>query len=78
MLQIIRMLNMAGLLLHTDDVPPAARVALATAMSASADQRVASLLEAARILHLDSGLECEDACELVGLGTECDCQPTDH
>jgi hypothetical protein len=61
------MLHMAELLLHSDDVPEGARMALATALTVPADQRRSSLLEAARILATDVGIGCEDACELVGL-----------
>lgn len=69
------MLHMAELLVHSPDVPLAARVALSSALAlpADADQRRTSLVEAARILHLDSGLDCEDACELVGLADD-ECQ----
>ena len=62
---------MAELLIHNDDVPLAARVALAHASGAAPTERVVHLMEAARILHLDTGLECEDACELVGLAEDC-------
>jgi len=63
---------MAELLIHSHDVPLAARVALTSAL-ASPETRRASLLEAARILHLDGGLDCADACELVGLSDD-ECQ----
>lgn len=71
------MLHMAELLLHSDDVPLAARVALTSALSAPADERYLGLAEAARILHYDVGLDCEDARELVGLADHCGCgEPT--
>lgn len=66
------MLHMAELLLHSQDVPEAARTALASALTAPADARKPSLLEAARILATDAGLGCADACELVGLSDD-DC-----
>jgi len=66
------MLHMPELLIHSHDVPLAARAALTSAISGPADQRRSNLIEAARILHLDTGLDCEDACELVGL-SDCDC-----
>ena len=66
------MLHMAELLVHSHDVPEAARIALATALTVPTDQRRPSLLEAARILAIDGGLGCEDACELVGL-SDVDC-----
>ena len=66
------MLHMAELLLHSHDVPEAARMALATALTIPVDRRRPSLLEAARILATDGGLGCQDACELVGLSdVEC-------
>ncbi len=61
------MLHMAELLLHSHDVPEAARMALATALAVPVAERRPNLLEAARILAIDGGLGCEDACELVGL-----------
>ena len=67
------MLNMAELLIHSDDVPLAARVALASATSGPAERRVDNLLQAARILATDTGIDCEDACELVGLSDDCGC-----
>ncbi len=71
------MLHMAELLLHSDDVPMTARLALTSALSAPAEQRHLGLAEAARILHHDVGLDCEDARELVGLDDTCGCgEPT--
>lgn len=67
------MLQMAELLIHSHDVPEAARTALATALTVPADQRRPNLMAAARILATHGGLDCEDACELVGLGGA-DCQ----
>lgn len=67
------MLNIAELLIHSEDVPLAARVALSSAVSAPSDQRRSSLLAAARILHRDTGLPCEDALELVGLSDDVNC-----
>lgn len=64
---------MAELLIHSHDVPMAARAALTSALTSPLETRRASLLEAARILHEDSGLDCADACELVGL-SDCECQ----
>ena len=58
---------MAELLIHSHDVPLAARVALTSALASPVETRRPSLIEAARILHLDGGLDCADACELVGL-----------
>jgi len=66
------MLHMAELLIHSNDVPPAARVALMTALAAPAEERRNGLVEAARSLVLDGGLDCDDARELVGL-SDYDC-----
>jgi hypothetical protein len=61
------MLLVSNLLLHSDDVPVAARAALASALEGPAEQRRESLIEAAVILHREVGLDCSDARELVGL-----------
>ena len=67
------MLQMGGLLIHSQDVPDSAREALLSARSAPAAERRSMLLQAAKILHLDLGLDCEDAVELVGLGGDGEC-----
>jgi hypothetical protein len=67
------MLQISNLLLHSEDVPPQARAALATATQAPAEQRCENLFEAATILHYEVGLDCDDARELVGLDT-CRCE----
>lgn len=59
--------SMASLLLHSDGVPPAARNSLRAALSAPAAERADALLSAARILHRETELECEDVRELVDL-----------
>lgn len=61
------MLTMAPLLIHSESVPLHARDALRAAMEAPAHSRVALLESAARILRSATGLECQDAFELVGL-----------
>jgi hypothetical protein len=61
------MLMISSLLLHLEDVPQAARQALASAFEAPAEQRFDNLIEAAVILHREVGLDCQDARELVGL-----------
>lgn len=66
------MLQISNLLLHSEDVPPQARAALASAMQAPPRQRCENLFEAATILHYEAGLDCDDARELVGLDT-CRC-----
>jgi hypothetical protein len=73
-IQIWSMLRIAELLIHSDDVPAAARTALVTAYSGPQTDRFDNLIEAARILHRDIGLDCEDARELVGLdASACSC-----
>ena len=70
------MLLVSNLLLHSDDVPPAARAALASALEGPVEQRRENLIEAAVILHREVGLDCSDARELVGLGDgydDCHC-----
>jgi hypothetical protein len=72
-IQVICMLRIAELLIHSDDVPPAARLALESAKASPTD-RFDNLVAAARILHQDIGLDCEDARELVGLdASDCAC-----
>jgi hypothetical protein len=61
-------LSMAPLLMHSAQVPAAAREALRAALDADPDDRRAGLESAARILHGEVGLVCSDALELVGLG----------
>jgi hypothetical protein len=71
------MLQISNLLLHTEDVPLAARAAIASAFEAPAEHRSSSLIEAAVILHRELGLDCNDARELVGLDeAECGCGST--
>ena len=71
------MLQISNLLLHTEDVPPAARAALASAFEAPAEQRSSNLIEAAVILHRELGLDCNDARALVGLDDgDCGCGST--
>lgn len=66
------MLQIASLLLHSDDVPQPARAALASALQGPAEERCENLLEAAFIMRRELGLECSDVRELVGLG-DCGC-----
>jgi len=62
--------TMASLLIHDDQVPAAARDALAAAHQVSPEQRTQLLESAARILHREVGVECSDARELVDLNDE--------
>jgi hypothetical protein len=59
--------SLLPLLLHEDDVPVTARVALRRANLAPAATRRVYLELAARALTRDANLDCEDARELVGL-----------
>ncbi len=60
--------SMASILVHSEQVPPAAREALKAAQSGPRPERRVQLLEsAARILHHEMGVGCSDARELVDL-----------
>jgi hypothetical protein len=59
--------SLANLLIHEEAVPLRARAALAAASLASPTQRQPLLELAATILHTETGLECRDSRELVGL-----------
>lgn len=59
--------SVAPLLIHSEIVPPAARAALRAAQHRSSTERSGYLQSAARILHHELALECDDARELVGL-----------
>jgi len=67
------MLSVTSLLLHSDDVPETARLALASALQGPSEQRCENLFQAAAILHREVGLDCGDARELVGLD-DCGCE----
>jgi hypothetical protein len=60
-------MTMIPLLLHHEDVPDAAREALAAAGRAAPDSRAAQLERAASALFRETELECAEARELVGL-----------
>lgn len=59
--------TMAYLLLHSDQVPAAARDAIQAAQDAPPASRRYKLESAARILVLETGVDCPDARELVDL-----------
>ena len=59
--------SMAPLLIHDDAVPDGARRALRAAIGAPPEWRIPMLEHAAKILHRETGLECGDVRELVGL-----------
>lgn len=66
--------TMAPILIHSDHVPPGARSELRAALEGSAEERQEHLTSAARILYAESGLDCADARELVGLSTDDGCE----
>lgn len=63
--------SMAPLLVHSSYVSDAARESLRAAIEAPPERRHAMLQSAARVLHAETGLECADVRELVGLSGTC-------
>lgn len=64
---------MASLLAHSEHVPTAARQALRSASDVPRERRLELLAAAARILHVEAGVACSDARELVDLPAgDCD------
>ena len=62
------------LLVHSQAVSASARSALQAAQSISAPQeRAQALASAARVLHQETGLECRDVLEIVGLEPDGSC-----
>jgi hypothetical protein len=59
--------SMLPLLVHSSAVSESARSALLAAQSSSPETRLAALKSAARVLHGETGLECRDVLEIVGL-----------
>ena len=59
--------DISPLLIHSDDVPPQAKVALLAAQSAPREDREQLLETAARALYWTTPLQCGEARELVGL-----------
>jgi hypothetical protein len=59
--------SIAPLLLHSYAMPAKARDALLAANLAPAERRRTELESAARVLHQETGLDCGDVRELVGL-----------
>lgn len=55
------------LLVHSNAVPAGARRALVAAQASPPAERVRALQSAARVLHHETGLECRDVLEIVGL-----------
>jgi hypothetical protein len=61
------------LLVHSQSVSAGARSALLAAQVSPPELRVQALKSAARVLHSETGLECRDALEIVGLDTAGPC-----
>ena len=55
------------LLVHSSAVPAEARTALLAAQASPPAERVRALKSAARVLRHETGLECRDVLEIVGL-----------
>jgi hypothetical protein len=65
--------SLAPLLLHDDHVPAGARDALRAAHDAPPAERTHLLESAARILFVETDVDCGDARELVGLAGQGRC-----
>jgi hypothetical protein len=59
--------SMLPLLVHSNAVSASARSALLAAQASTPEKRVQALKSAARVLHHETGLECRDVLEIVGL-----------
>jgi hypothetical protein len=55
------------LLVHSQAVPAGARSALLAAQASAPEMRAQALASAARVLHQETGLECSDVLEIIGL-----------
>ncbi len=60
--------SMLPLLVHSSAVSEGARSALLAAQSSAPEKRAAALKSAARVLYSETGLECRDVLEIIGLG----------
>jgi hypothetical protein len=65
--------SLAPLLIHSESVPLKARQALLAASVGPSEQRKTALVSAARVLYIESSLDCRDALEIVGLQGDCGC-----
>ncbi len=76
------MYSMASLILHEVSVPAPVRVAVKAAMDGPIDERRERLRSAARMLFLETDLECSDVKELLDLESSpddrCDCAAEDY
>jgi hypothetical protein len=66
-------LSLAPLLIHSEQVSAGVRAAIRSAYEAPPARRSAGLESAARMLHRETGLDCSDVRELVGLPEGGDC-----
>ena len=55
------------LLVHSSAVPESAKSALLAAQASPPAERIRALKSAARVLHHETGLECRDVLDMVGL-----------
>jgi hypothetical protein len=55
------------LLVHSHAVPARAKSALRAAQASEPEARARALASAARALHQETGLECSDVLEIIGL-----------
>ncbi len=60
-------LSLAPLLLHSDDVPESTKRVLEAGLRGPPWQRRLALESAAKLIHLQTGVSCDDARELVDL-----------
>ena len=58
---------MLPLLVHSSALSPGARRSLLAALSSTPEARPLALKSAARVLHQETGLECRDVLDIVGL-----------
>jgi hypothetical protein len=59
--------SMLPLLVHSNAVSPSARSALRAAQASPPEGRAQALKSAARVLHHETGLECRDVLDIMGL-----------
>lgn len=59
--------SMLPLLVHSSAVSAGARSALLAAQASSPETRAAAMKSAARVLHTETGLECRDVLDIMGL-----------
>jgi hypothetical protein len=55
------------LLVHSDAVPPGAKSAILAAQASAPEMRAQALASVARVLHQETGLECRDVLDIIGL-----------